>query len=113
MSGIAGLSLREQEVLSLVKENWPISAMEIAEHLNEDFSTKAHCKRHSTNYTYYLKKLVEKRLVLSKRIGNALVVWPVEVEAYRAIHRIINENKIPVKLETKIAEPKPEFRGVA
>jgi len=89
-SGIADLSDKEKNILEIVKAQWPISALEIAEHFNENISTREHKKKHSTNYSYYLKKLVLKRLVLSKRIGNALVVWPLEVEAYRAIHKIIN-----------------------
>jgi len=89
-SGNPDLGDKEQKVLELVREYWPISALEIAEHFNEDISSREHKKRHSTNYSYYLKKLIEKRLVLSKRIGNALIVWPLEVEAYRAIYSIIN-----------------------
>ncbi|HZX19924.1 MAG TPA: hypothetical protein VFF13_02835 [archaeon] len=88
-SGIAGLGEKESKVLELVREYWPISALEIAEHFNESISSREHKKKHSTNYAYYLKKLVEKRLVLSKRMGNSLVVWPLEAEAYRAIHKII------------------------
>ena len=88
-SGYPDLSDKEQKILEIVKDNWPISAIEIAEHFNENLSSREHKKKHSTNYTYYLKKLVGKRLVLSKRVGNALIVWPLEVEAYRAIHKII------------------------
>lgn len=94
-SGYPDLSEKEQQILEIVKDNWPISALEIAEHFKENLSSREHKKKHSTNYTYYLKKLVVKRLVLSKRVGNALIVWPLEVEAYRAIHRIvIGDNKI-------------------
>ena len=88
-SGYPDLSEKEQNILEIVKDNWPISALEVAEHFNEDLSSREHKKKHSTNYTYYLKKLVDKRLVLSKRVGNALIVWPLEVESYRAIHKII------------------------
>ena len=88
-SGYPDLSEKEQKILEIVKDNWPISALEVAEHFKEDISSREHRKKHSTNYTYYLKKLVGKRLVLSKRVGNALIVWPLEVEAYRAIHRIV------------------------
>ena len=90
-SGYAELSEKERKVLELVREHWPVSALEIAGHFNEELHTKEHKKRHSTNYAYYLKKLVAKRLVLSKRVGNALIVWPLEVEAYRTIHRILKE----------------------
>lgn len=90
---MAELSLREKRILMVVREHWPISGLEIAGHFSEDVSSRSHKKRHSTNYTYYLKKLVQKRLVLSKRIGNALIVWPVEVEAYRAIHNILRDSR--------------------
>jgi len=82
---------REEKILEIVRECWPISALGIAAHFSEKLSTRAHKKKHSTNYTYYLKKLVTKRLVLSKRIGNALVVWPLEAEAYRAIHHMLKD----------------------
>jgi len=90
-SGIPELSLKERKVLDIVKENWPISAIEIATHLNEDISSREQKKKQSTNYTYYLKKLVGKRQLLSKRVGNALIVWPLEAEAYRTIHLILKE----------------------
>jgi len=93
------LSLREKRVLSIVREHWPISAVEIASHLSEDISSREHKKRHSTNYSYCLKKLVGKRLVLSKRMGNALIVWPVEVEAYRVVHSILKESHAEASLE--------------
>lgn len=85
------LSLKEREVLGIVLENWPISALEIAEHLRESAFSREHKKKLSTKYAYYLKKLVEKKLVLSKRVGNALVVWPLRVEKYRAIETILRE----------------------
>ncbi|MCR4336057.1 MAG: hypothetical protein NUV57_06015 [archaeon] len=89
-SGYPDLSVKEKQVLELVREYWPVSALEIAEHFNENISSREYKKRHSTNYSYYLKKLISKRLILSKRMGNSLIVWPLEVEAYRAIHSIIN-----------------------
>ncbi|VVC00002.1 Uncharacterised protein [uncultured archaeon] len=92
VSGMAELNGKELRVLSVVREHWPISALEIAGHFSENVSSREHKKRHSTNYTYYLKKLIARRLVLSKRIGNALVVWPVEVEAYRTIHNILRDS---------------------
>ncbi|HLC79377.1 MAG TPA: hypothetical protein VJG83_03010 [archaeon] len=90
-AGKPELSEREGKVLQVVRERWPISAIEVAAQLNENISSRENKKKHSTNYTYYLKKLVRKRLILSKRIGNALIVWPLEVEAYRAIQKILQE----------------------
>jgi predicted transcriptional regulator len=85
------LSQKENAVLQIVLQNWPISALEIAEHLREAPFSREQRKKLSTKYSYYLKKLVEKKLVLSKRVGNALVVWPLRVEKYRAIETILQE----------------------
>ena len=87
----AGLSEKERKVLELVREHWPTSALEIAGHFNEDTNSRERKKRQSTNYAYYLKKLIGKRALLSKRVGNALVVWPIEAEAYRTVHMILRD----------------------
>ena len=99
-------------MLELVREHWPISALEIASHLNENISTREHKKKHSTNYTYYLKKLIHKRLVLSKRVGNALIVWPLEVEAYRAIHSILKESHTAQKSNSSEGKEATAPQGV-
>ena len=78
----------EKEIFEIVLQNWPVSALEIAEHLSEEISQDSK-KKLSTKYSYYLKKLVDKRLLLSKRVGNALIVWPVQAEKYRAIDHIL------------------------
>ena len=83
------LTSRESEIFSLILENWPTSSLEIAEHFKEDLSSRELKKQASTKYAYYLKKLVEKRLVLSKRFGNSLIVWPVRAEKLRTIHKIL------------------------
>ena len=85
------LSKLESEILEFVFENWPTSALEIAEHFNEVLDSREHKKKKSTKYSYYLQKLVEKRLLFSKRFGNSLVVWPLRVEKYRTIHHILKE----------------------
>lgn len=85
------LSQKEREVFEIVLQNWPVSALEIAGHFKELPLNRQHSKRLSTKYSYYLKKLVEKKLVLSKRMGNALVVWPLRAEKYRTIEHILKE----------------------
>lgn len=85
------LSLVEKEILEIVLQNWPVSALEIAEHLKEEVSPDNR-KNLSTKYSYYLKKLVDKKLIFSKRVGNALIVWPLKVEKYRTIDQILQED---------------------
>jgi predicted transcriptional regulator len=86
-----GLSQLEEKILELVKEHWPISALELAEHLRENLSTREEKKRASTKYAYYLRKLIEKELLMHKRVGNSLIVWPIFAEKYRVVHSILRE----------------------
>ena len=79
----------EREIFSIILENWPTSALEIAEHFKEDLSSREKRKKASTKYTYYLQKLVKKQKIFGKRIGNALVVWPMQAEKLRTIHSIL------------------------
>jgi len=90
---LSGLSDLEREIFEFVLEGWPTSALEIAENFNEDISDREKKKRISTKYTYYLKKLVEKRLILYKKAGNSLIVWPLVVEKYRVVHEIFRGEK--------------------
>jgi len=85
----AGISSVEAEIFSIIMEIWPTSALEVAEHFKEDLSSRELRKQASTKYAYYLQKLVDRELVLSKRVGHALVVWPLKVEKYRTIHSIL------------------------
>ena len=90
LSGLSGMELR---IYELVLERWPSTPLEIAEDFGEDSSSREKKKRLSTKYAYHLKKLVERRLLLSKKAGNSIIVWPFVVEKYRAIHEILNDRK--------------------
>ncbi len=85
------LSETEERVLFFVSEHWPCSALELAVHFNADVSSLDAKRRASSKYSYYLKKLVDRRLVLSKRFGHALVVWPLHAEKLRVVHDILKE----------------------
>lgn len=87
------LSAIEEKIFLLVLEQWPTSALEVAEHFGEIADSREKKKQLSTKYSYYLKKLVEKRVLFSKRAGNSLIVWPVRVEKYRTIHSILSEGE--------------------
>ncbi|MFH1224643.1 MAG: hypothetical protein V1676_02460 [Candidatus Diapherotrites archaeon] len=85
------LSAKEREIYGIVLESWPTSALGVAEHFRVPMHTREAKKQASTKYAYYLHKLVARRLLVSKRIGNALVVWPLHTEKYRTIHSILKE----------------------
>lgn len=94
MPDLNGLSLIEIRIFEFVLENWPTFPIEVAENFKEDLSDREKKRRASTKYSYYLKKLVEKRLLLSKKTGNSMIVWPLVVEKYRTIHGILKEYEI-------------------
>ena len=93
MPDLTGINDFEREIFEFVLEKWPTTALEIAENFREDLSDREKKKRISTKYAYYLKKLVEKRLILCKKAGNTLIVWPLVVEKYRVIHEIFRGEK--------------------
>ena len=90
---ILKLSEIEKKVYLTILEKWPTTAIEIATNLNEDVKTRESQKRASTKYTYYLKKLNERKLIISKKSGNTLIVWPLLVEKYRTIHNILKQQE--------------------
>ena len=94
MPELAGLSPHEVRIFEFVLEHWPTFPLEVAESFQEDTSDREKKRRASTKYSYYLKKLVEKQLLVSKKAGNSMVVWPLVVEKYRTIHGILKEYEI-------------------
>ena len=91
--GAVDLTETEKKVFGFVMDFWPVCALDVAHHFNEKISSREEKRKASTKYSYYLQKLVDKKLVLGKRAGNALVVWPLVVEKYRVIHDILREPK--------------------
>ena len=93
MPDLYGLKETEKTVYLFVLENWPTTPLEIAQELKEKISSKEEKRRASTKYAYYLKKLIEKKFLLSKKAGNSIIVWPLLVEKYRTIHDILRHQE--------------------
>lgn len=89
------LSPFELEVVQIVHQRWPTSALEIAEFMGHTISTREHKRTLSSRLAYHLKKLVHKQVLMSKRIGNALMVWPYEVEKFRLMHELFPHSPRP------------------
>ncbi len=81
----------EKEIYALLKQRWPSHALEVAEFLNADLSTRDLRRKASGKYTYYLRKLVKKELVLTKKVGNAHIFWPLDIERWRTIIDILDK----------------------
>ena len=80
----------EKQVYELLKQRWPSHALEVAAYLNEDVSTRDQRRKASSKYMYYLRKLVKKELVLSKKVGHASIFWPLRIEKWRTIIDILH-----------------------
>lgn len=93
MPDLLELSEKEKKIYSFVLNNWPTTPLEIAIELREKTTNREDKRRASTKYAYYLRKLTEKKLLLSKKAGNSIIVWPILVEKYRAIHDILQQHE--------------------
>lgn len=82
---------KEREILDFIQDNWPTYTLEIAEYFGEPVKSREEKKRASAKFSYYLKKLIEKKQILAKKSGHGLIVWPVIVEKYRVVHEILTE----------------------
>ncbi len=83
------LSSLEEQLLAVTHARWPTSSLEIAEFLGHTLVSREQKRLLSSRITYHIKKLVEKKKLMSKRVGNALVVWPYEIEPLRGRKGII------------------------
>ncbi len=87
------LSDWENRVLHVIKTRWPTSSLEIAEFLGHACETREQKRIFSSRIVYHVKKLVDKKKVISKRFGHSLIVWPYEVETLRVMHEMMRPNQ--------------------
>lgn len=80
------LSPFESHLVSIAHARWPTSSLEIAEFLGHPTHTREEKRTLSSRIAYHVKKLIEKKKLMSKRMGNALIVWPYDVECLRTAH---------------------------
>ncbi len=96
----------ETQILHVVHARWPTSSLEIAEFLGQSIASRDEKRLVSSRLAYHIKKLVLKRRLMSKRFGNALIVWPYEVETLRVMHAAFFR---PEKTPGKNQSPPLEF----
>ncbi|MBU1120583.1 hypothetical protein KJ660_01780 [Candidatus Micrarchaeota archaeon] len=88
------LSDLESRMYELILSKWPTSTLEIAEYFNEDLSSREARKKASSKYSYYLRKLIARNLIVSKKAGNTIIIWPLIVEKYRVIQSILSGKEL-------------------
>lgn len=103
----------EREIYEFVLEFWPATALEVAIKFNEKIETIEDKKRMNAKYNYYLKKIVNKGLLISKKAGNTLIVWPIVVEKYRVVHEILKGEKFDYSIDfINYLKQKNKLKGV-
>ncbi len=88
---VEDLKPMEKKIYDFVVENWPTFPLEIADHFGEPIGNTDEKKKASAKYSYYLKKLIANNLLLQKKAGHSIIVWPLVAEKYRVIHQILGD----------------------
>ena len=80
------MKLRDS-VLNIVQKNWPIHVRETVSLLNWDPQDITNVSK----VRYHYKQLETAGKIKTKKIGRALVAWPIGIEKMRAIHDMLRE----------------------
>jgi predicted transcriptional regulator len=82
--------LRDDVMISIEK-NWPVSVTQIAENLGifKKGMDEKNRKAAVGKIVYHVKKLKEMDKIMTKKIGQTIIVWPVEIEKLRVLHEML------------------------
>lgn len=84
-----GKKLRS-EILRVIHDKWPIHVSGVIEHLGLDTENITNVSK----IRYHFNKLENKEVIHTKKIGRALVAWPVHIEKMRIIHEMIRTEEV-------------------
>jgi predicted transcriptional regulator len=71
-------------ILKLIEKHWPVYVKEIVRDLNLEVNNS-----NIKKVSYHIKILEKEEKIRTKRIGRALIAWPVEIEKLRLIYELI------------------------
>jgi predicted transcriptional regulator len=77
------------KIFGIIVSEWPVHATEIAEKLGFNVSDKEEQKRSVAKVKYHIDQLARNGDVRIKKIGQALVCWPKEIEKLRMMHELL------------------------
>jgi predicted transcriptional regulator len=80
------MKLRDS-VLCIIQKNWPIHVRETVYLLNWDPLDITNVSK----VRYHFKGLESSGKIKTKKIGRALVAWPIGIERMRAIHDMLKD----------------------
>jgi hypothetical protein len=79
------------ETLKVIEENWPISVTEITKKLGIFKKGMDERKRKASigKISYHIKKLKDEEKIMTKKIGQTVIIWPTEIEKLRVLHEMM------------------------
>jgi hypothetical protein len=79
------------EIMAVIEENWPISVTEIARKMGIFKKGMDERKRKASigKIGYHVKKLKEDERLMTKKIGQTLIIWPTDIEKLRVLHEMM------------------------
>lgn len=78
-----GKTLR-REILERIESNWPTHIIEIVRDLGFEVDNN-----NIKKISYHIRRLEEEEKIRVKRIGRAMVAWPIDMERLRIIHELL------------------------
>jgi predicted transcriptional regulator len=83
------LSEIRDKIMDIIHSDWPIHATEIAEKMGYDVSTKEAQRVSVAKIKYHVDQLARGGDIKVKKVGQALVCWPNEVEKLRMMYELM------------------------
>jgi hypothetical protein len=79
------------EIMAVIEEDWPISVTEIAKKLGIFKKGMDEKKRKASigKIGYHVKKLKEDERLMTKKIGQTVIIWPADIEKLRVLHEMM------------------------
>lgn len=79
------------DVTTIIEKNWPVSVTEIAQHLGIFKRGMDERKRKAAigKVIYHIKKLKEQEKIRTKKIGQTVIIWPMDIEKLRVLHEMM------------------------
>ncbi len=77
----------QKNIFQIIQDNWPVHVREVVSILNWDPTNITNVSK----VRYHFKELEKKKKIRTKKIGRALVAWPIDIERLRAIQKMLRE----------------------
>ncbi len=78
-------------ILEAIEKHWPLSITELARHLGLKWNDERQRKAAIAKISYHIKKLKKENKIYTKKIGQSLVVWSMDIEKLRMLHEFMKE----------------------